>query len=497
MKPYKQIDATRAAYHEDPERNSVHRSSLLVPTMENTDVEISFLNHFLIKRNYANVACRVTAVDSEGMRIEARLFPITEPKVYTLPLSRVFGAKAVCFLVDFFAANNLFIPFPAVMINHRGEGFVNVVHSYNRVLNDVFENDEINWAAQPIEASIDADCSDQVSGFCLIASGIYPVKGDITLDVMAEDERLEAVIPVDIPRLNNHLINYRDLFEAGKNGTLRIHQPPQEMFYSRLFSGRHRADGVFTANHSYYDSSVAPEYWNDQRASYRAYPYFPNLNTRIRAYPVMAPGTLSFDIGFHKKDGTEITRVSVGELQNPNPPFLEARIDNIVSSANLDPSDVGTFIVYATPTDGNTPTRINHQLLYGDELFSSINISLKNDNNFAPNNKAGLTWGQAVSGGASDGYLGITGDNPSGPDAEVDLTIYDINGKIAQRTHCLPSGGSIIVDLEKELGRKPEAEEDGNGTNYWYVARSSRTDLTAISLSHHISQKQFTGEHGF
>ena len=46
--------------------------------------------------------------------------------------------------IDFFSERNLFIPFSAVIITHVGKNFCNVVHSYNRILNDVFEDDKIN-----------------------------------------------------------------------------------------------------------------------------------------------------------------------------------------------------------------------------------------------------------------------------------------------------------------------------------------------------------------
>jgi hypothetical protein len=76
MKSFKSVEETRRAYHQDGARNSVHRSSLMVPELPGSDVEISFLNHFLLKRGMKKVACRVTAVDTSGERIEARLHPI-------------------------------------------------------------------------------------------------------------------------------------------------------------------------------------------------------------------------------------------------------------------------------------------------------------------------------------------------------------------------------------------------------------------------------------
>ena len=47
VKTVKQVETTRKTYHRDPTLNTIHRASLLVPEIQNTVAEISFLNHFL------------------------------------------------------------------------------------------------------------------------------------------------------------------------------------------------------------------------------------------------------------------------------------------------------------------------------------------------------------------------------------------------------------------------------------------------------------------
>jgi hypothetical protein len=501
MKPFLKVDANRAAYHADPMRNSVHRSSLLVPRMPGTDVEISFLNHFLLKRNYPNVGCRITALDAEGRRIESRLVSVTEPRVYTLPMNEMFGPEPENFLVEFYAAENLFIPFPAVMVNHRGPGYANMVHSFNRVLNDVFEDDEINTAAAPPEASIDADCGEGVEGFFMVATGMVPVRTQMALEYASADASETANLDIDMPRFSSRLIEYRSAFpdipESGRPGVLKIAQPPQPMFYSRLFAGRRDRDGAFSANHSYYDTSAAAEYWDNELPGYRSYPYFAGLGSRIRMYPIMAPGDLRIEIGLHTADGREAVRAEAGTLTSPGADFLEADVDTLVAEAGLSPDNVASYAVHATPAAGNSPTRVNHQLLYGGRLFSSVNVSLKSENNFKPSNKPGLTWGQVLTGGGSEGYLGIAGDDPAGPAADVEVTIYDESGELGSTVRNMPSGGSVLVDVADVIGRTPEPVAQGTGGTYWFVARSQRPDLTAMCVTRHASRNQTTGEHGF
>ncbi len=60
------------------------------------------------------------------------------------------------------------------MVNHVGKDFCNVVHSYNRVLNDIFENDAVN-KTQVAEASIDVLCDQTYDTFVNFMTGVMPV----------------------------------------------------------------------------------------------------------------------------------------------------------------------------------------------------------------------------------------------------------------------------------------------------------------------------------
>ena len=145
MKSYLQVQRDRIKYHSQPFRNTVHRSSLTAPNLKSCDTWISFINHFLLKRNYTSVALKLTAVDKNGDLLDSVTIKIDKPIVYCLNLTNIFSnLKANNFLIDFFSEKNLFIPFPAVIITHFGKDFCNVVHSYNRVLNDIFEDDSVN-----------------------------------------------------------------------------------------------------------------------------------------------------------------------------------------------------------------------------------------------------------------------------------------------------------------------------------------------------------------
>ena len=84
MKSYSSYQKTRIAYHKDAKKNTVHRSSLVVPRFEQAETNISFVNHFLIKRNIQEVSLKVTAVNKNGEIIDSITYEIDKPIVYSL-----------------------------------------------------------------------------------------------------------------------------------------------------------------------------------------------------------------------------------------------------------------------------------------------------------------------------------------------------------------------------------------------------------------------------
>ena len=500
MKSFLAVEATRRAYYEDATRNSVHRSSLTVPEIAGAEAEISFLNHFLLKRGYDNVACRVSAVDESGARIGSRLLPIVEPRVYGFALGGLFQGRAASYLVEFFAAHNLFIPFPAVMVNHRGRKFLNSVHAYNRVLNDVFEDDSIN-ASHQREASIDVRVDSGTDTVVLLAAGAGALEGACELELATAAGRRRSEVAVTLPRFGHRWLSLRDTLPGAgplASGVLKVKAPRQPMFYGRLLAGQRSADGAWSANHSYYDSSGTAEYWGDDSESERLYPFFPGLENRVRMYPIMSPSRLGLDVAFHGRDGRRLARVPAGELTCPGDSLIDVDVGALAGAAGLEPSELAAFAVITRPRDGKSPTRVNHQLVHGaGALASSINMSLGNRNMFAPESKVGLIWGQIPVWGRARSWLGLSANRCGGPDCALEATFYGPEGELARRAWRLPAGGALVFDaiaeLQPELGEPPRDAP----AYVWYLVRSARPDISAVAVTRHDDSGHTSGEHNF
>ncbi len=500
MKGFKDVEVARRRYHEDGARDSVHRAALSVPEIAGATVEISFLNHFRLKRGYEKIGCRVTAIDGQGQRVQSRLYPVRDARVHTIPLTGTTGSEIASYLVEFFAAENLFIPFPAVMVNHRGAGFLNTVHAYNRVLNDVFEDDAIN--AQAVhEASIDVDLKPGHDTFVLFAAGMMPCRGTLELDLVSEAGAAHASQELDVPRFGTRWIGLKSLFGEAEHGSaaiLTVRQPSQPMFFGRLLAGQQAADGAISANHSYYDSSELLEYWDDTRPSCRLYPFMPGLDNRICMYPVMSPSQLDLEVSLFGTGGAILGTCPVDRLKSPGDRFAEALIDDVVADLGLAPEEVSGFALAASPADGQAPTRINHQLIYGrGGLDSSINVSLFNPNVFQPEGKSGFCWGQVPIGGGFDSCLGISLNTPEIPDTEVAATFYDEDGEVARRTWTMPRGSSKIIDPVAELASELGSVPSEAPLYLWYVLETERPALSAYAVSRHAVSGHASGEHSF
>ena len=499
MKPIKDQERTRSAYHADVARNTVHRSSLLAPKLEGSDVDISFANHFLLKRGFKDIACRLTAIGPDGARIESRTHPVCEPRVYAFSLADLTTEPVDNYMVEFFTADNFVYPFPAVVVNHRSEHFLNSVHSYNRILNDVFEDDEINASSVP-EASIDVRLSSDTDTFGVFTSGPARVSEPIQVALRWPDRTLEAEVAPPASRLGNSVISVHDLFgdEARHDGAILSFKPPtQAMFYGRMLAGlRSLSDGALAANHSFYDCSDVAEYWPDDRPSTRIYPLLEGLAARIRLYPIFSPCRLNTRIDFRDDKGRVIRGVDTESLVSPSAMFLNLPVTELLESLNI--SGARSFGFSVWPQQGPTPRRINHQLVYENAagtspLAASVAISLRNPNALRAPGARGLCWGQCAIGSDLETRLGLVLDEPDGSEQPIDLRLLSGAGEVHRGRITLNAGGAATLDpraLLPELADRP--------VRYlWYWATAPRADLAAYAVTRHRISGHCSGEHSF
>ena len=502
MKTIRQIEATRKTYHKDPTLNTIHRASLLVPEIPNAIAEISFINHFLLKRQYSNVACKITAIDTSGKKLQSKLHRIDKPVVYNFKLTGMVTEPVSNYMIEFFAPDNLFIPFPAVMINHHGKNFINQVHAFNRVLNDVFEDDDIN-SHQVKEASIDLVVNEDTDTFLLFTTGPLPCKDSLEIEVITPDQSMVKKFDIDLPRFGVKRVEFKKLFDQIQNGTrgiIKAAQPSQFLFYGRMLSGQVKNDGTFSANHTFYDSTTSHEYWDDFSHSQRFYPYFPNLKNTVRLYPILSPSELQIKLNIFDHNGNEIKEYDIDSLSSPSTKFLDANIESLIAQDSIDRTAISTFSVTAMVLSGKMPTRIGHQLVYGNGgLDTSIAVSLFNPNIYNPPNKKSFKWGQIITGNEYNAYVGLVADKAENPDVEnheAKIKFYDDTGFISEESFLIKNRSAKVLEFPKFITSISDHTMN-EPKSIWCIVESEKQGLNFFSVTHSKESNHCSGDHGF
>lgn len=114
------------------------------------DTSISFLNHFLLKKNINSVSMRLSIREMNGELVNEVVREINEPKAYSFSISNLISnniskGEYVAY-IEFTSEKNLNVPFCAVVMTITSPNSVDQVHTYGRAL-------EVNEINSPIDFS--------------------------------------------------------------------------------------------------------------------------------------------------------------------------------------------------------------------------------------------------------------------------------------------------------------------------------------------------------
>jgi hypothetical protein len=487
MKSFLEVEKNRIAYHSNPSKNTVHRSSLFAPRMEGCDTLISFLNHFLIKRKNESVGMKISAYNKHQIPLDSYWEDIKEARVYRYNLDDIFkSVEATTYQIEFFSSKNLFIPFPAVVIEHRNKNSNNIIHSYNRILNDFSDEYYVN-SNQVKEASIDLLNNDEFGTAIIFQAGPSEVKKKILIELDYNGKNEKQEIELNCKPFEVYRIDISDLTdEMIFKGICKVKQPYQFMFYGRLLAGlfSKKQKGVFAANHSYYDNSEVTEYFTNNTSS-RICPYFKGKSNALHFYPINSPSSLRVLLGVGEKE------FEVGEIESPGSNVLMIDVDEIFEKNGVDASCYNLRCI----SEEKMPTRTNHQLVVGDKKSiakASINTSLMNDDVFYPSNKKSLCWGPFYLDKSYDSLLCVL-PKTRWVDLKGVLRVYDVKGKVYSIDVDIPKYEAFILS-SKDLFDHFEAED--NMLWYWFESKGT-SEVQAYSVHTNTLSLVSSGEHNF
>jgi hypothetical protein len=209
----------------------------------------------------------------------------------------------------------------------------------------------------------------------------------------------------------------------------------------------------------------------------------------------MSPSTLELSIIFNSPNGEPMASTNARTLSSPGNDFFELDIKKSAQDAGIEVSKVNSFTVEARPSNGNTPTRVNHQIVYKKSAIeSSINISLQNYNVLHSKSKSRTSWGQIINSPDFDTWLSITNDGHEDPISTVEVKLFDENGHVGSESVVVPMRTASTINISTMLLRNQFTPK---GEFLWYEIECPNYFLTAFSISRNIKSNHCTGEHSF
>jgi len=144
MKSYqnhlKSVSHTQNYLHRKP----VFRSSAIFPFLVNKklNTNIYFLGYWLIKRKIKEVSLLVTLRNKQGQTIKRESVLINKVKSFKLSIKKLLqinGNKQIIGSIELevFSSQDMVYPFPAFVINLKGDKTSSFVHTCGRIYNDI------------------------------------------------------------------------------------------------------------------------------------------------------------------------------------------------------------------------------------------------------------------------------------------------------------------------------------------------------------------------
>lgn len=501
------------------------RSSAVFPVIQKKHLSsrILFMGYWKVKRNLSPISCVATLRTQEGTLVTRHSLTIEDHRCYRIELNELLeksGAGGCEFLgsleVEFFAAQDIFFPFPAAVLNYYGEGFSSVVHTAQRVYNDFDDMRENSLTTVP-ESGFNLHCHGETTPFFSLINGPEQRENfSLRMELFNhKKERLEKELTF------SHLAPYETLwvypaehveletFLDGEVGCAKIHFD-LSWIYPRLIVGNwHPSSEAVSVTHSYYDCSEARstgDYWHKAIEGWHpanlAVPVTTGEGQYTHAYfyPIVSPSKLAVHVEIYAPSGELLGKKEhVLSIVSPCQGSSRIPFKEICEELGITGHPYLSGRILAEPEKGGRlPARLKLGLDLGEEskgLPCNVCTNLHPFNPSMERKPSCFRWGPVLA-DQGKGSVWVMNSSPSVDyqrGATVNMVFYrEEDTQTLSRQYHLPAHGFFRLspqedtELEAFLGQKVG----------WFTARSDNPYITTYYFSHsHLGV--VGGDHGF
>lgn len=523
---YEHLETAMGAASAQVPPHPILRSSAIFPVFQREGIHsrILFMGYWILKRNIKEILAVINLRSDKGKLIGRRSFTITEAKTYTIELANELLNAGIpediefigSLEIEFYSTVNLVFPYPATVINYYGPKFSTVVHTAQRVFNDV-EDMLRNTQTEVPESGFNIYADKHREPFISLINGPQAVENEfLTLEIfnthgqsLTHQIQLGHLAPYETRIVNPATEIDLEKFLDGKVGAVKAYFHLNWIF-PRLVVGNIQKDlPALTITHSYYDCTKATavsDYWRPEEDPwYPASLMVPLLArnqrfTNIYFYPIYSPSKFVIDVEIYDAAGTLLgTHKNRLSIISPENTFHKIDLKALCAEMNISTDyPLGARIIARTTTGSHFPARVKLGLDIGgnaQQMPCNICTNLQPFNPPLDKKPSTFRWGPVL----SDQPGAMVWVMNSGPakkydrEAEILMTYFrsQDNTTVERIFKLAPNGFRAIFPNED-----PELRSFLEGTIGWYTLTSSNPYTTTYYFDENPSGI-IGGDHGF
>ena len=248
------------SHNEAPNAPTVNRSSAVFYFRENDEIttQVHFMNYWLEKKGISNVTLKLTIRDMSGkacLTVEKFIDNVGGYVINLKDFLSLFVAekslKEGSVELEFFSDDNLFFPYPAVVVRYLGDDWHSSTHTCQRNFHLLSgdTDDRIEGTFEAEEGNITIPADDKYETFFIIHNGKNEVKNsDLEVTITSSDGNQKTSNPITIDwqahetKIFNlsDFVDYKEFFN-NEIGTFTVRFSVSGVF-SRIVCGQRLAE---------------------------------------------------------------------------------------------------------------------------------------------------------------------------------------------------------------------------------------------------------------
>lgn len=364
----------------------VFRSSAIFPVLQQQGItsRLLFMGYWILKRHIREISAIATLRNDEGQILSRSTFLIQEAKTYRIELADMMAQAGLhsdsSFMgsleIEFFSTQNLFFPFPAVVVNYYGPEFSTVVHTAQRVYND-FDDMKKNSQTEVPESGFNFYANDHLEPFIGLINGCMPAPDSSIRLLFLNEAKQPLNCTIDLGDLKPYQTawiypaRHCDLkkFLSGKPGTAKIQFQVNWIFPRLVVGNLDSRLPALSITHTYYDCSTATsdsDYWQPAQPGWHSaalmlpcevtHQHF----TNIYFYPIYSPSSFAIDIEIYSPQGQCLGTIpNAAAIQAPQLATHRLPLKEYCQQLGLNPNvNYGARIIARPDEASKIPARI-------------------------------------------------------------------------------------------------------------------------------------------